>query len=104
MSSFWRNEAAETKPKNFLSFFSGSPHTPRRKRIGKEIFGFVHATGGSVRGALGWRWHALRAYDQVQSHHARGACVSRQNPADFARTLFELRPENTADDKYEYSC
>ncbi len=41
-------------------------------------------------------YHALRAYDLVQSHHARGACVSRQNPADFARTLFELRPRNTA--------
>jgi len=31
-----------------------------------------------------------------KSHHARGACEVNQNPADFARTLFELRPENTA--------
>ncbi|MCR4330308.1 MAG: tRNA (adenosine(37)-N6)-threonylcarbamoyltransferase complex transferase subunit TsaD, partial [Patescibacteria group bacterium] len=31
-----------------------------------------------------------------KSHHALGACVSRQNPADFAHTMFELRPENTA--------
>ena len=64
-------------------FFSGSPHTPRRKRIGKEIFGFVHATAclrqgfgrqaGSVRGAQGWRWQALRAYDWVSGHHALGA-------------------------------
>ena len=77
-------------------FLSGSPHTPRRKWIGKEIFGFVHATEGSVRGAQGWRWHALRAYDWVPSHHALGACVSRQSPADFVHTLFELRPKNTA--------
>jgi hypothetical protein len=54
-------------------FFSGSPHTPRRKWIGKEIFGFVHATRGSVRGAQGWRPQALRAYDWVSSHHALGA-------------------------------
>ena len=25
------------------------------------------------RGAQGWRWYALRAYDWVSSHHARGA-------------------------------
>jgi len=25
------------------------------------------------RGAKGWRWHALRAYDQIQSHHALDA-------------------------------
>ena len=43
-------------------FFAGSPHTPRRKWIGKEIFGFVHATTGSVRGAQDWRWQAIGAY------------------------------------------
>jgi hypothetical protein len=76
-------------------FFSGSPHTPRRKWIGKEIFGFGSRPEGA-RGAQGWRWHALRAYHRVSSHHALGACVSRQNPADFAHTMFELRPKNTA--------
>jgi hypothetical protein len=81
-------------------FFSGSPHTPRRKWIGKEIFGFVHATRGSVRGAHCSLHHAIRAYDLGKSHHALRACVSRQNPADFARTMFELRPKNTASDLY----
>jgi hypothetical protein len=76
-------------------FLSGSPHTPRRKWIGKEIFGFGLRPQG-VRGAQSWRWQALRAYDWVSSHHALGACVSHQNPADFAHTMFELRPKNTA--------
>ena len=62
-------------------FLSGSPHTPRRKRIGKEIFGFVGRPWGA-RGA--------------QSLHALGAWIIQQNPADFARTMFELRPKNTA--------
>ena len=55
-------------------FFAGSPHTPRRKRNCKEIFGFRIATEGSVR----------------------GASVIRQNPADFVRNTFELRPIHTA--------
>ena len=55
-------------------FFAGSPHTPRRKRNCKEIFGFGIATEGSVR----------------------GASVISQNPADFARNTFELRPIHTA--------
>jgi hypothetical protein len=55
-------------------FFAGSPHTPRRKRNCKEIFGF-----------------GLRAIASV-----RGASVIRQNPADFVRNTFELRPIHTA--------
>jgi hypothetical protein len=55
-------------------FFAGSPHTPRRKRNCKEIFGFGIASGASVR----------------------GASVIRQNPADFVRNTFELRPIHTA--------
>ena len=58
-------------------FFAGSPHTPRRKRNCKEIFGFGIATEGSER----------------------GASVIRQNPADFARNTFELRPIHTARNK-----
>ena len=76
-------------------FFAGSPHTPRRKMNCKEIFGFVGRPEGA-RGAPRSLHHAIRAYGEVQSHHARGACVSHQNPADFARTMFELRPRNTA--------
>jgi len=75
-------------------FLSGSPHTPRRKWISKEIFGFVGDR--RERGAPRSLHHAIRAYGEVQSHHALRACVIRQNPADFARTMFELRPENTA--------
>ena len=75
-------------------FFSGSPHTPRRKWIGKEIFGFVGDR--RERGAHCSLHRAIGAYDLGSSHHALRACVSHQNPADFARTLFELRPENTA--------
>jgi len=55
-------------------FFAGSPHTPRRKRNCKEIFGFGVASEASVR----------------------GASVIRQNPADFVRNTFELRPIHTA--------
>jgi hypothetical protein len=76
-------------------FFSGSPHTPRRKWIGKEIFGFGLRPKGA-RGAHCSLHHAIRAYDLGKSHHALRACVSRQNPADFAHTVFELRPRNTA--------
>ncbi len=36
------------------------------------------------------------AYDLVQNHHALRALQVNQNPADFAHTMFELRPENTA--------
>jgi hypothetical protein len=76
-------------------FLSGSPHTPRRKWIGKEIFGFGSRPEGA-RGAPRSLHRAIGAYGEVQSHHALGACVSRQNPADFAHTMFELRPKNTA--------
>jgi hypothetical protein len=55
-------------------FFAGSPPTPRRKRNCKEIFGF-----------------GLRAIASV-----RGASIIRQNPADFVRNTFELRPIHTA--------
>ncbi|OGY80587.1 MAG: hypothetical protein A3E60_04020 [Candidatus Kerfeldbacteria bacterium RIFCSPHIGHO2_12_FULL_42_13] len=41
----------EAKPKIPFPFFVGSPHTPRRKGKVEEIFGFVHATEGSARGA-----------------------------------------------------
>ena len=76
-------------------FFSGSPHTPRRKWIGKEIFGFGSRPEGA-RGAHCSLHHAIRAYDLGSSHHALRACEVNQNPADFAQRMFELRPKNTA--------
>jgi len=76
-------------------FLSGSPHTPRQKRIGKEIFGFVGRPEGA-RGAHCSLHHTIGAYEKGKSRHALRACVSRQNPADFVHTMFELRPRNTA--------
>ena len=56
-------------------FFAGSPHTPRRFLERKEIFVFGSRPKG-VRGAQ--NYHAIRAYEEVQSHHALRACeVSR---------------------------
>ena len=92
----WIMKRRKQNHKISFHFLSGSPHTPRRKWIGKEIFGFVHATRGSVRGAQGWRPQVLGAYNLVSSHHALGACVSHQNTADFVHTMFELRPKSTA--------
>ena len=58
-------------------FFAGSPHTPRRKWIGKEIFGFGSRPKGA-RGAHCSLHHRVRAYDLGSSHHALRACeVSR---------------------------
>jgi len=37
-------------------------------------------------------YHALRAYDLVQSHHARGACVSRGS----VQKKLEFQPKGTA--------
>lgn len=58
-------------------FFAGSPHTPRRKWIGKEIFGFDLRPKGA-RGAHCSLHHAIGAYDLGSSYHALRACeVSR---------------------------
>ena len=58
-------------------FFAGSPHTPRRKWIGKEFFGFGSRPEGA-RGAPHSLHHAIGAYDLGKSHHALRACeVSR---------------------------
>ena len=91
----WNLKRRKQNHKISFHFFAGSPHPPRRKWIGKEIFGFGLRPKGE-RGALHSLHHAIGAYDLGSSHHALGACVSHQNPADFARTLFELRPKNTA--------
>jgi len=91
----WIMKRRKQNHKISFHFLSGSPHTPRRKWIGKEIFGFGSRPEGA-RGAPRSLHRAIGAYGEVQSHHALGACVSRQNPADFAHTMFELRPKNTA--------
>ena len=79
-----------------FQFFAAPPCTPRRfKRKGKEIFGFGSRLEGA-RGADCLHYHEIRAYDLVQSYHALRACEVNQNPADFVRKEFELRPRNTA--------
>jgi len=58
-------------------FFAGSPHTPRRKWIDKEIFGFG-LRPKRARGAHCSLYHAIGAYDLGSSYHALRACeVSR---------------------------
>jgi hypothetical protein len=74
LSASIKNKRRNQNQKFSFPFFAGSPHTPRRKRNCKEIFGFGIATEGSER----------------------GASIIRQNPADFARNTFELRPIHTA--------
>jgi len=56
-------------------FLSGSPHTPRRKWIGKEIFGFGSRPKGA-RGAPCSLHHAIRAYGEVQRATTRSARAS----------------------------
>ena len=63
--TLWRTKRRKQNQKTSFHFLSGSPHTPRRKRIGKEVFGFVHATRGSVRGAQHSLHHAIGAYDII---------------------------------------
>ena len=43
-----------------------------------------------------WSHHESGAYVAGSSHHALRAAQVNQNPADFARTMFELRSGNTA--------
>jgi hypothetical protein len=42
-------------------------------------------------------YHALRAYDLVQSHHARGACVSRGS----VQKKLEFQPKGTANLQFQ---
>jgi hypothetical protein len=91
----WNLKRRKQNHKISFHFFAGSPHTPRRKWSGKEIFGFGLRPKGA-RGAQYSLHHTIGAYDLGSIHHALGACEVKQNPADFAHTMFELRPRNTA--------
>jgi len=48
----------------------GEPH----KKMKGKFLGLPRATSGSASEARREHHHALRAYDFVSSHHARGAC------------------------------
>ena len=78
-------------------FLSGSPHTPPRKKIGKENFGFGLRPKGA-RGAPHSLHHAIRAYGEVQSHHALRACVSRGS----VQKRLEFHPNSTANLRFQH--
>ena len=74
---FWRSEAATAKPK--ISFLSNLP-----------LRGGVCGAGiKNDRKFLGFAPREL-------VERGRGASVIHQNPADFVRNTFELRPIHTA--------
>ena len=90
-----------TKPKISLPIhFRRRGGGRRRKENARKMQGnflvFAHASPRACPRRIGSHHHAIGAYEAVSSHHALRACVSHQNPADFARTMFELRPKNTA--------
>ena len=86
--------AAKQNQKFPFHFLSAPPTLPAElNQKGGKIFGFCPRESASAPEA---RSSAIGAYFAGSSHHARGACVSRQNPADFARNTFELRPIHTA--------
>jgi len=73
LSDSIKNKRRNQNQKFSFPFFAGSPHTPRRKRNCKEIFGFGLRAIASVRGAH-WHHHSIGVYDLGQSHHALSAC------------------------------
>ena len=74
---FWRSEAAAAKPK--ISFLSNFP-----------------LRGGGVGGAANKNDRKFLVFAPRELvERGRGASVIRQNPADFARNTFELRPIHT---------
>jgi len=67
---------------------------------GKGNGGGMHARSDS--GARPEAQSNSNAYASRSHHHALGALQVNQNPADFAHTLFELRPENTAKQNFGF--
>lgn len=69
----------------------GEPH----KKMKGKFLGLPRATSGSASEARREHHHALRAYDLVQSHHARGACAD-QSLRDWkkVRAKVSISPPN----------
>jgi hypothetical protein len=63
----------------------------------KEIFWFLHTLSlERVRGALSRFTTLSERTIQSRATTRSARAISRQNPADFVHTRFELRPKNTA--------
>jgi hypothetical protein len=63
----------------------------------KEIFWFLHTrVRERVRGALVRTTTQSERTIQSRATTRSARAISRQNPADFVHTRFELRPKNTA--------
>ncbi len=66
----------------------------------KEIFWFLHTrVRERVRGALGRIPTQSERTERFRATTRSARAISRQNPADFARNTFELRPIHTASTK-----
>jgi len=63
----------------------------------KEIFWFLHTrVRERVRGALVRITTQSERTERFRTTTRSARAISRQNPADFARNIFELRPIHTA--------
>ena len=63
----------------------------------KEIFWFLHTqVRERVRGALIRITTQSERTERFRATTRSARAISHQNPADFAHTMFELRPKNTA--------
>ena len=68
----------------------------------KEIFWFLHTrVRERVRGALVRFTTQSERTERFRVTTRSARAISRQNPADFARNTFELRPIHTADELRE---
>jgi len=76
---------------SFFDFFSGGA---RKRKIVRE--NFCEVAAGAIAEAGG----GVGAYDFVQSHHARGACVSRGS----AQRKFGFHPKGTAKESEKMSA
>jgi hypothetical protein len=66
----------------------------------KEIFWFLHTrVRERVRGALGRIPTQSERTERFRATTRSARAISRQNPADFARNTFELRPIHTAEQR-----
>jgi hypothetical protein len=71
----------------------------------KEIFWFLHTrVRERVRGALVRISTQSERTERFRATTRSARAISRQNPADFVRNTFELRPIHTARTKYRHSA
>jgi hypothetical protein len=87
-------------PFHFFFRFAAEGWGEEAREKCKEIFWFLHRrVHKRVRGAL-YRFPMKSGRtERFRATTRSAACVSRQNPADFAHTMFELRPKNSAKKK-----